>query len=145
MGIELGSTFESKINKTPECWLWTAAKNPSGYGRFSFKGKLKYPHRLMFESATGKKIPPKMEIAHKCDNPSCVNPNHLFLATRLENTRDCIQKGRFKSNLKHTYKTPLKKYCKRGHDLSEGRVRPSGARACRKCKNLLEQGYRKNK
>lgn len=80
-----------------QCWEWTGLKKPNGYGQIGAGGAggaTLTAHRLSYEIATGKKIPPKMVIMHSCDNPGCVNPNHLRLGTFKENTQDMLLKGR---------------------------------------------------
>ena len=102
----LEQRFWEKVNKngpihpvlqTP-CWVWTAAPNPKGYGVISLgsegKGNV-LAHRLSWEIQHGD-IPKSLCVLHKCDNPPCVNPEHLFLGTKLDNNRDMIAKGRFK-------------------------------------------------
>lgn len=76
------------------CWLWEGA-NAGGYGRINFgRGKKTIStHRLMWESQFGA-IPSGMVICHKCDVPSCVNPNHLWLGTQTANMADMSKKGR---------------------------------------------------
>lgn len=87
--------FWGKINilNNNDCWEWNAAKTIDGYGRFKIAGKNYSPHRLVYETFFCN-IPDKMDICHKCDNPSCCNPNHLFLGTRSDNMKDCYTKGR---------------------------------------------------
>jgi hypothetical protein len=77
-----------------QCWIWKGCKNPRGYGRFTLtKGKMVFTHRLMYELKNGE-IPKGMLVCHTCDNPSCVNPNHLWLGTHKENHQDMVSKGR---------------------------------------------------
>lgn len=72
----------------------------SGYARVQI-GERKYAaHRLAYEIGVGQ-IPAGMDICHRCDNPRCVNPHHLFAGTALDNVRDCIQKGRFPDTAKN--------------------------------------------
>jgi hypothetical protein len=94
----LGKTFDqrfwSKVNKTPTCWVWTACVDKMGYGRFYVAGKKRdHPHRISWAMKNGP-IPKGMFVLHKCDNPPCVNPDHLILGTHLENMQDRDRKGR---------------------------------------------------
>lgn len=75
------------------CWLWHGDINDSGYGKFRYKSKYVYAHRLAYEFTNGI-IPDGLIICHKCDNPACINPNHLFLGTYFDNSQDMIAKGR---------------------------------------------------
>lgn len=87
--------FRNKYNKNGpihpihgQCWIWTSAKLKSGYGRH--KGVL--AHRYCWEMYNGQ-IPEGMSVLHKCDNPSCVNHNHLFVGTQQDNLEDMRLKG----------------------------------------------------
>ena len=85
--------FLSKVGKTDTCWIWFGPKNSQGYGQFSFNGYNYRAHRFIWSYFNGEQ-PAKMCICHKCDNPSCVKPSHLFLVTYSENRIDAIKKGR---------------------------------------------------
>lgn len=83
---------------TTSCWVFIGYCNKQGYGQYSLYGTQKLAHRAIYECIHGDVIADSM-VLHKCDNPPCVNPAHLFLGTRMQNTRDMMQKGR-QPNLK---------------------------------------------
>lgn len=90
--------FWKKVIKTNKCWNWQGAKNNYGYGIFGVFGKLKLSHRFSYEINKGK-IPKGLLVCHSCDNPKCVNPEHLWLGTNNDNSIDKVRKGRqFKQN-----------------------------------------------
>lgn len=87
-----------RITNADDCWEWIASKNRKGYGNFYISlGNSKelhtMAHRFSWCLEFGK-VPDGMSVCHKCDNPSCVNPSHLFLGTAKDNVQDMIKKGR---------------------------------------------------
>lgn len=74
------------------CWVWTRCLDKDGYGQFQVLGECK-AHRVSYRLLVGE-IPKGMKVLHKCDNPSCVNPAHLFLGTNDDNMKDMSNKGR---------------------------------------------------
>lgn len=95
-------SFESKfsIGVENQCWLWNAAKTPKGYGVFWDTVKLWLAHRYAYTIYKGI-IPEKLHVCHSCDNPSCVNPDHLWLGTNLQNRLDSKNKNRVPKSKDH--------------------------------------------
>lgn len=83
--------FWSKVEKTGTCWNWTAY-TLRGRGMFQFQGGMKYAPRVSWYLHYGEW--PKEYVLHKCDNPSCVNPDHLFLGSQDDNMKDMVKKRR---------------------------------------------------
>lgn len=75
------------------CWIWTGGKMKSGRGRISVAGKRQLAYRVVWLVNFGE-VPDGLHVLHKCDNPSCVRPDHLFLGTHADNMRDMWNKGR---------------------------------------------------
>jgi hypothetical protein len=74
------------------CWPWHGTKSHDGYGMFHVNGRATYAHRFAWERAHGPAG--ALCVLHRCDNPPCCNPAHLFLGTRGDNVRDAASKGR---------------------------------------------------
>lgn len=85
--------FWSKVNKTNDCWLWIGCLKDGRYGSFYFRKKGERAHRVAWILTYGD-IPEELCVLHKCDNTLCVNPEHLFLGTQLDNIKDRDSKGR---------------------------------------------------
>jgi hypothetical protein len=92
--------FESFVLPEPTsgCWLWTGGATPSGHGHFWLRGKTKKAHRISYELKCGPVEDGKI-ICHKCDVPSCVNPDHLFVGSPADNSRDMVAKARQKKGV----------------------------------------------
>lgn len=91
------SRFWDKVNKTDSCWLWVGTRTAAGYGQITMgRGRTVYAHRVSYEMHHGP-IPDNYYVCHTCDNPSCVNPSHLWVGTNSDNIRDAVRKGRHSS------------------------------------------------
>lgn len=123
------------VNPETGCWEWNRLKNLQGYGQFSAagKGSTKSASRWSHIRFIGP-IPEGYFVCHKCDNPPCVNPEHLFAATQRVNMQDCVEKGRFH------WKN--KTHCPRGHEYTPENtsveVQRGGYqnRICKQCRRI---------
>lgn len=93
--VSLGDRFISKVDvrHPAECWEWTAGRDSDGYGIFWLDGRSRRATRLLIEAVVGE-IKPEDFALHRCDNPPCMNPAHIFVGTNLDNIRDRTRKGR---------------------------------------------------
>lgn len=133
----LGIAFWSKVDRraADECWPWLGHRNHRGYGRFTRRfgsGTSKSRHvpaaRMAWELTHLQEFPVGHHACHRCDNPPCCNPAHVFPGTDRDNMRDCVAKGRH-WNTKKTR-------CKRGHEFTASNtIKRGNTRTCRACKN----------
>lgn len=102
MGVRKGVTLAQRIEEMsiPEpnsgCWLWLRSTLPSGYGNIGIDGKVWRAHRASWLAYRGEIG--MLHVLHRCDNPCCVNPDHLFLGTQSDNMRDMFSKSRQNRN-----------------------------------------------
>lgn len=89
----LEERFWENVEKTQTCWLWKGNKHPRGYGKIWDKDKCLMTHRLSLV-IHGKQLSPWCVVMHTCDNPSCVNPDHLQIGSHRDNQIDKVIKGR---------------------------------------------------
>ncbi|MFZ9715826.1 MAG: HNH endonuclease signature motif containing protein [Ilumatobacteraceae bacterium] len=136
----------SKVVKTDSCWLWGGALTSHGYGSIKFLQRRWGTHRLSYTVFKGS-IPDGLMVCHSCDVRACVNPDHLWLGTNLDNQRDSESKGRAHWQNCHPSQMP-RTHCFRGHDYSVvgfyAKVRSSGRlkRSCKECNRIDARNYR---
>lgn len=141
--------FWGKVDRRPglgpngDCWEWTGARNRAGHGIFSIARVPCVASRIAL-IISGNSLPLKFDAdrlmaCHHCDNPPCVNPDHLFIGTQRDNMRDCAEKGR------NWRGGRPKTHCLRGHELKEPNliVYRSGKRRCRTCVLESNRAWRK--
>lgn len=133
----LAVRFWAKVKKTDGCWLWRGAVHSDSfpYGLISRSGggiPLR-AHRVSWALHHGQ-IPPGLHVLHKCDNPRCVRPDHLFLGTPKDNSDDAKKKGRLVAW------NEGKPRCRRGHLFAgDNLILANGKRVCRECRRLRDR------
>jgi hypothetical protein len=88
--------FIEKVSPEPNtgCWLWTACRDRDGYGLIRIDGKNVRANRFSLENAIGAALPPGIQACHTCDQPDCVNPDHLYAGTNSDNQLDVVRRQR---------------------------------------------------
>ncbi len=116
------------------CWEWLGYRDQKGYGKVNRDGKMQGVHRISWHLFRGE-IPAGMFICHHCDNPPCVNPDHLFVGTNQDNLNDMMAKG-----------GKWRDTCSHGHTMRLGtfyvRPGPNTQRVCLVCRRLNAKLYR---
>jgi hypothetical protein len=118
------------------CWEWTCTKAHFGHGKFKLNGKQEFSHRLMYSMTHPKEDIKDSVIRHSCDNPGCVNPDHLIKGTQKDNIQDQFDRGRHFSQ-KQTH-------CKNGHEYTDETryLNPkTGHRQCLICKKAARRRF----
>lgn len=129
---EFVDRFWARVDRSGECWEWTAGRTNRGYGVLTAPrhGRRILAHRYSAALHFGM-FDRRLVVCHHCDNPPCVRPEHLFLGTRLDNAMDMISKGR-QHNQRRTH-------CIRGHEYAGENLYlnpTNGRRDCRACRRL---------
>lgn len=120
------------------CWLWTGHRLPNGRAYISLGRRgdgREYVHRFAFKLGhPGTALEPADKVCHRCDNPSCCNPAHLFKGTQADNIHDMLAKGRGRWRVAATH-------CDRGHEFSETntRIDQRGRRSCKACAAAMQR------
>jgi hypothetical protein len=132
------------VKMTDSCWLWRAYTDKKGYGRCRLNNRNGVKsHRAVYEILVGP-IPDGLCVLHKCDVRNCVNPEHLFLGTHLDNAQDRDSKGRCRAGIRKKEQT----HCIHGHEFTVENtiIRANGTRRCRTCQNKRKRrSYYKSK
>jgi HNH endonuclease len=140
--------FWTKVRKTKSCWIWTGSKTTAGYGVFDLEsyGKNRiYAHRWSYKQYIGE-LKTGHFVCHKCDNPPCINPSHLFLGTPRDNVTDCINKGRDRTRFNLGQHQRSKTECKKGHAFNNENTGWYGPqlryRRCKECSRIKARRQR---
>lgn len=152
----LSKRFHEKVEFIPfhSCWEWVGSKTSRGYGRINRgarRGKIEKAHRVAYELYIAP--PGELCVLHRCDNPGCVNPYHLFLGTQGDNVLDMMKKKRGKgqfnkgldSRSSRGHNMSIKTHCPLGHPyVGDNLVRYSSGGTCRRyCRTCLRANERR--
>ncbi len=131
------------------CWEWQFGLTSNGYGKFTFFGKTEIASRVSYMLFIDDGLNGRFDfVCHKCDNPKCVNPFHLFLGTPKDNTQDALKKGRCRKPFPHPSDAWYKHHgcrcleCKEIHSKAAKKIRDSNLDRTRKNRR---DSYNRNK
>lgn len=141
--------FFQKVDKSgseayPDCWIWTGGRTSKDYGAFKY-----YQDRSAIGSHVSSylfhigEIPEGMLVRHRCDNPPCVNPEHLIIGSKSDNMKDMVERDR------HGWVNRERTHCRRGHEFSVVGVKVStkangkSFRTCKECSRMMDAKRRK--
>lgn len=129
--------FWQKVDRSGDCWLWTAGRTPEGYGKFWLGGKTVLAHRVAYTLEHGP-IPDRLHLDHLCRVRHCVNPAHMEPVTHREN----VLRGEGVAA-----KAARMTHCKHGHEFTPDNIRQStnGVRRCKTCKREASRAERARK
>lgn len=99
-----------EIDQITGCWVWKKGRNAKGYGNFFFQNRYMSAHKFSYTTFIGE-IQLPLQVCHKCDNPPCCNPFHLFKGTNKENSEDAQNKGRVRKAEHPSYTMTKKLKC----------------------------------
>lgn len=135
--IPIETRFWPRVAKLDSgCWEWQGARNHTGgYGVTCRDGKNIMAHRASWELHRGP-VPPGLFVLHHCDNPPCVNPDHLYVGTKSDNGKDAFNRGQITVLHQLWKRNKNKTYCAQGHlrTPKSTYVSPSGNRSCWICR-----------
>jgi len=126
--LTLDERFWKSVEKSTDCWIWTGCCNQDGYGKIKVNGTQISAHRLSWQIHYPEQPIGDLWVLHKCDNPSCVRPDHLFLGTPHDNCLDAMVKDRHSKIRDEFTNLPLS-------DLEKQRLRKKRDNKCLKCQN----------
>lgn len=132
-------TLRDRIRIVNGCWEWQRARNKAGYGNVVHNGRTWLSHRLSYMFATGQN-PGELLVCHRCDNPPCINPDHLYLGTVKNNVDDMHGRGRSWQKMRER--------CPAGHLLLDFNLSPvhlkKSQRRCWACGKAQSYTYMRN-
>lgn len=126
--------FMAKVDTSSDCHIWTGSKTPGGYGQFRVGDKSVYAHRWILGHQRGVPLGADEFALHHCDNPSCVNPAHLYVGSQAQNSQDCVRRGRLRNPRADANRA--KTHCIHGHEFTAENtyLTTDGRRQCNQCR-----------